>query len=716
MPYVEGESLRDRLRRERRIPLAESVRIIREIAGALGHAHEHGVVHRDIKPENILFEAGHAIVSDFGVARAVTVSGDETITATGIVVGTPAYMSPEQAIGDRDIDSRTDVYSLGCVAFEMLSGERPFAAASAQAVLARKMLEAPTDLRDVVHDIPEPVAQVVATAMAKDAVDRYASATDFATALQEAASRSRAARPAITTTRRGPARRYLAVGAAAVALLAAGVLAPRWLREAPITSLAVLPFSSAGVDSLQQYVVDGIQDEIIGELGRVTALRRVISRTSVMQYRNTTKTIPQIASELGVDAVVEAGLYRVARDSVRIQLRLVRAAPAERQVWTQTYDTEVSNLRALHREVTSGLVDELRTALTGTDKARGAAAQIPRVESATNPAAYDAYLQGKYWLNKRTAEGMARAEAEFRRAIGLDPTFADAHAALASALALVNDWHYKAFDPIAVSREAIAEANRALELDSLSGEALAARGRVLSAAHAPEAVVRRDFERAIRAVPHHANAHGWYAMELAWRGRAEESRAQNDTSIGLDPTSPGRHLGFGISSVNIGDFEVGLREGQRVRQLEPTIILGQHVEGVALLGLGRANECASMTLARYPGIRAMCLHAAGREAEARRLADSTAANATQAVRRGGPFSQILLGDNLAFYYAFIGDVDLALHWTKVAGTLTTATPTSLFYRSPAFDPVRNDSRFVTGIEKINAETWRRVNTPPLKLN
>ena len=714
MPYVEGESLRERLTREGRVSLPDTVRIVGEVADGLTHAHARGILHRDIKPENILFEAGHAIVTDFGVARALTAAGDETVTQTGVAVGTPAYMSPEQAVGDKQLDARCDVYSLGCVAFEMLSGERPFGTASAHAVLARKMLGTPASLRDVAPDVPEAVEHVVTRALAPDPVGRYASATEFAVALQEAASGLTVRTPA-PTPRRRPVRIFLAVAAATVVVLAAAFLAPRWMREPPIRSLAVLPFSSAGADSLQQYVVDGIQDEIIGELGKITALRRVISRTSVMRYRNTTRSIPEIARDLHVDGVVEAALYRLG-DSVRIQLRLVRAVPDERQVWSHTYDTDARNLRTLHAEVARGIVDELRVALTPQEQGRLATANRSAQNSTTNREAYDAFLLGKYSLNKRTADGIANAESQLRHAIALDPNFAAAHAALASALALVNDWHYKPIDPIAVSREAIVEANRALALDSLSGDAWAARGRVLSAAHAPEELVRRDFERAIRAVPHHANAHGWYAMELARRGHRAESRAQNDTSIALDPTAPGRHNGFAISAENIGDFEVALAESRRVTQLEPSLNTARYLEGIALLALNRIPECLSVPLDRYPSVRAICLHAQGQVDEARRLIDSVVVRTNQAIKRGSPFADILIGDNLALYYAYAADADEALRWTRFAGTLTTATPTSLVYGSPIFDRIRHDPRFVAGIQEINDDIWRRINTPPLKLD
>jgi len=713
MPYVDGETLRHRLARERRLPLDEAVKVVREVADALGHAHARGVVHRDIKPANILFESGHAIVSDFGVARAVTVAGDESITMAGVVVGTPAYMSPEQSVGDHDVDARSDVYSLGCVAYEMLTGEQPFAAPSAQAVLARKMIEAPTGLRSVVRDLPESVERVVSMSMARLPSDRYATASEFSRALEEAAGQPNAKGAPIRLQR--VSRRKLAIGAlAATLVIGAVVLSSNWLKPAAVRSLAVLPFTSPASDSTQPYFIEGMHDEIIGELGKITALR-VISRTSVMQYRGTTKTIPEIARELGVDAVVEGALYR-SSNSVRIQLRLIRAVPEERQIWSHTYDTDMRNLLALHDDVARGIVDQLRVALTSQEERRLTRPRDGVLDStAPPPAAYDQYLQGRYWLNRRTAEGMERAEAAFRQAIALDQNFAAAHAALASTLALAVDWHYRRIDPFAVSRAAIEEANEALSLDSSSADALAARGRALSATHAPENLVRRDFERAIAIAPQHANAHGWYAMELAWRGRYAESRAENDTAIALDPLAPGRHMGFAISAINAGDLDVALREARRVVLLESALSAPRMIEGLALLLLGRPQECLAVPLERFVSTRAMCLHSVGRSTKARRLADSVGAHVSAAMRRGGLYADMLQADNLALYYAWIGDVEATLHWMRQAAEISPASAPSLYINTKAFDSVRRDPRFADGLAKLNESIWRRVNTPPLRL-
>ena len=712
MPYVEGDSLRDRLRRDGRLPLDEAVRIVHEIADALHHAHAHGVVHRDIKPENILFESGHAIVTDFGVARAVTAgqNGNESVTTTGVVVGTPAYMSPEQAIGDRDLDARCDVYSLGCVAFEMLTGERPFAAPTAQAVLARKLGGERLSLRSVVREIPADVERVVLKAMARATQDRYASVKEFSADLQRAASGR------LTTGRwRWPVPIVSVMAMALlVAMIAVAIAVWRGRRATPsmaaVTSLAVLPFTSAA-GSPPPHVIEGMHDEIIGELGRLPL--RVISRTSVMRFRGSSKTIPEIARELHVDAVIEGTFYWTT-DSVRIQVRLVRAVPEERQLWSRPYDTDARHLMTLHSSVARGIVEQLRLALTSGDSADVAAGEsATAVATTSNPEAYDLYLQGRYWLNRRTAEGLAKSQSALRQSIALDDSFAPAHALLAQALAMAVDWHYEQVDPIAMSRLAIDEANRALALDSTNADALAARGRVLSAVHAPAEVTRADFERALRLAPQHANARGWFALELAWRGRGNESRTQHMRSVELDPVAPGRRMGFAISALNFGDPAVALREARRAIQMEPTLLPPRAAEALALLLLDRPAECAELNLDPYVAIRALCFHTLGRRDDAKRLIDSLTARVNAATRRGGPFSDVVLGANLALYFAWTGDVDATLTWLRRAATITTAAAPFLYINSKIFDPVRTDPKFQAGLEQLKKETWQKVNTPPV---
>ena len=275
MPYVEGESLRDRLSREKRLPLEDALRIAREVAGALAYAHSRGIIHRDIKPENILLAGGHARVADFGIARAVTAAGGEALTETGVAIGTLAYMSPEQAGGESDVDGRSDVYALGCVLYEMLAGRAPFSGTTAMEIIARHAIDPLPSLAAARPGVPAAVERAITTALAKSPADRFASADRFAEALSrtETDGGSAATFVAPAAKRKGPAWRWgsLAVGAVGLAALLVTVL-PR--RDAaappesgfPRTAIAVLPFQDLSGDREHAYFAGGLHDELLTQL------------------------------------------------------------------------------------------------------------------------------------------------------------------------------------------------------------------------------------------------------------------------------------------------------------------------------------------------------------------------------------------------------------------------------------------------------------------
>jgi predicted Ser/Thr protein kinase len=313
MPFIDGESLRDRLRREHRLPLEEALRITQEATQALEYAHKHGVVHRDIKPENLLLtKDGNTLVADFGIARAL--GGDEHLTQTGSSMGTPAYMSPEQANGEQALDARTDLYSLACVLYEMLAGEPPFTGSTAAAIVAKWFTEPIPSVRAIRPDVPEGVDLSIRRALAQSASDRFATTAEFVRALQGAPSGfPPVAAPVAMPSPAAPRRRRAAPVAAAglwLGVLIAGSLFA-WRRTHAGASegtgpkvLAVLPFENLG-DSADAYFTDGVTEAVRGKLARVAGLE-VIARGSSNQYRHTTKAPQEIARELGADYLLTA--------------------------------------------------------------------------------------------------------------------------------------------------------------------------------------------------------------------------------------------------------------------------------------------------------------------------------------------------------------------------------------------------------------------------
>src|SRR2546426_1084418 len=313
MPYVAGESLRGRLVREPQLPVEEALIIAREVADALEYAHQHGVVHRDIKPENILLSAGHAVVADFGIARAIQAAGDQTVTQTGILLGTPAYMSPEQAAGDSELDGRSDIYSLGCVLYEMWAGAPPFTAATAQAVIAMRFTHSPSEVSSVRAGVPVWGSRAVARALALDRTERYATAAQFAAAL-------------IAPEPGSPAQ-----------------------REAPTEkSIAVLPFTNMSSDPEIEYFGDGIAEEVTNALAQLPGLR-VVGRSSAFSFKGKHEDLRVIGDKLAVGTVLE-GSVRKAGAQLRITAQLVNVADGY-HLWSERFDREPEDVFAIQEEI-----------------------------------------------------------------------------------------------------------------------------------------------------------------------------------------------------------------------------------------------------------------------------------------------------------------------------------------------------------------------------
>ncbi len=425
MPFVEGESLRERLHREGQLPLDDALRITREVADALGYAHSLGIVHRDIKPENIMFEAGHAVVTDFGIARAVTEAGTERLTETGLAVGTPAYMSPEQASGEHEIDSRADIYALGCVMYEMLGGEPPFTGPSVQAVLARKSVDTVPSLRALRETVSDSLEGAVYKALARTPADRFRTAQQLVDALEA---------PGEPPSPRPIAGR-LAVAAATVMVIAAfGYFGIAWLQrgsacdpESGAPRVVVLPFEILGPVE-DAYLAAGITDEITSKLAKLSGLR-VIARTSAVQYEGTGKTVAQIGDELDAAYALE-GTVRwdksgSADGRVRVLPQLIRTCD-ETHVWAEPYEAVMADIFGLQAAIAEHVATALSVTLLEPERAAVAARPTENIE------AYDAYLRGN---QVPTGVGVVptdrrRAIAMYERAVDLDPEFAEAHARL----------------------------------------------------------------------------------------------------------------------------------------------------------------------------------------------------------------------------------------------------------------------------------------------
>src|SRR5688500_15722610 len=357
MPYVEGESLRERLDRERQLSVDEAVHHGRAIASALDYAHRQGIVHRDIKQENVMLYEGEAMVMDFGIAKAVSAAGSETLTQTGMMIGTPAYVSPEQAAGETNLDGKSDQYSLACMLYEMLTGERPFAGATPQATMAKRFTEMPRPVRDVRSGGTESVEKAVTKAMSTDASGRYSTAAQFAQALASGSMVT----PTDTAT-----LPHAAISAA--------------------KSVAVLPFTNMSADPENEYFTDGMAEEIINALTKIQSLR-VISRTSSFVFKGKSEDIGEIGRKLKVSTVLE-GSVRKMGNRLRIAAQLVNVADGS-NLWSEKYDREIEDVFAIQDDISAAIVKALRVILTEGEKQQIAKARTEKVE------AYDFYLRDR---------------------------------------------------------------------------------------------------------------------------------------------------------------------------------------------------------------------------------------------------------------------------------------------------------------------------------
>jgi serine/threonine protein kinase/Flp pilus assembly protein TadD len=427
MPFVDGESLRERLVREQRLPIDEALRISREVADGLAYAHGLGIVHRDIKPENILLANQHAVIADFGVAHAVQAAGRPRITQGGTAVGTPEYMSPEQALGEEP-NAGGDVYALACVLYEMLAGAPPFAGPNAMAVLAKKAIEPVPDLRAVRPEVPRGLGRVLANALANAPAERYASAEEFLAALEPA-----------------------------------NLEAP----APPALSIAVLPFKDLGGTDQSGYLGEGLADEIITALARIRALR-VASRTSSFSFRDTRQDIRQIGTQLGVASVLEGSVQR-AGDRLRITAQLIDVASGYHR-WTARYDRAMADVFAIQDEIAHSIVRALQVVLSEHERRVVFKAPVCDIQ------AYEYYLQGRQYFHQAREQSLRFAQQMFSKAVEIDPRFALAWAGLAETCALYHLYYPRSDSNLTLADEA---SQKALQLDPQLAEAHAARGFVL---------------------------------------------------------------------------------------------------------------------------------------------------------------------------------------------------------------------------------------------
>ena len=702
MPVVRGESLRERLTREKVLPVDETVRIIGQVAGALDFAHRQGIIHRDIKPENILLQDGEALLSDFGIALAVTEAGGGRLTGTGLSIGTLQYMSPEQATGERDLDARSDVYALGAVAYEMLAGEPPLSGPNPRAMVAKLMTERPTSLRVVRDVVPPSVDAAVIRALAKAPTDRFPSARQFADALTQPAAPTRASSEAKTPVVTARTRRLLPIGLA-VLVVASGFLIARsglFRRsgaagagpDAPVVirSIAVLPLDNYSGDPAQDYFAEGMTDELTAALATISQLR-VTSRGSAMQFQGKNRpATPEIARTLDVDAVVEGSVVR-SGDKVRITAQLIDAR-ADRHLWAKSFERSSSDVLALQAELASAIAGEINVRLTPGEESRLATA--PSV----NPEAHDAYLKGRYFFNRPSDENLQKAIAQFEEAVRLSPTFAPAYSGLSDAYlwAGYNEGFMTASE---AKPKARAAAERAVQLDSTSAEAYTSLATFKLFYDFDWEGAEREFRRAIALNPNYAFAHDQFAMALAFTGRFEESIVQSRRAAELDPLSPQVLVDATMAPMFQKNFAAAKQLARKAAELDPTYFFPPMNEAWADLEAGKAREAIPLlvkakAMGAPPFVTAYLAYAYGAAGD--RAGAMAELEELKKMSRGGE----VLPFNLALVYLGLGDHDRALDHLERA-LAADSQMLAWLGRDAIFDPLRAEPRFQALLAKLN---------------
>jgi serine/threonine protein kinase/tetratricopeptide (TPR) repeat protein len=541
MPYVPGESLRARIIRERQLPIDDVVQVAREVASALGYAHSHDVVHRDIKPENILFLGGHAVVVDFGIGRAIGMAEEEHITQPGLTIGTPGYMSPEQARGEGGVDGRSDIYSLGCVLYEMLTGHRPDPP-SVRGKRDSDHLASPRTLREAV---PDWLDQVVMRSLARLPADRFPTATQLAATLA----------PSPTALHRVSASGPHGGGGPA--------------------SIVVLPFTNMSPDSDAEYFSDGITEEIINALTRVASLR-VASRTSAFAFKGKSQDVRAIGEQMNARAVLE-GSVRKSGNRLRITAQLVNTSDGY-HMWGERYDREMSDVFAIQDEISRAIVSTLTLKLGGESDA-------PLVRPQTdNMEAYSLYLKGRYYWNKRYEVGLHRGLEFFQAAIALDPEYALAHAGVADSFSVLG--FYGFLPPVAAFSRARPEADRVMALDPALAEAYSSRGMITFWHDWDWGQSEEAFRSALRIKPHQAESHIFLSQIYTMLAKFDAAIAEAERAQVLDPMSPLVNAMAGFPYHVAGRNREAIEECRKALEIDPGFPVALWILALAAIEVG----------------------------------------------------------------------------------------------------------------------------------
>ena len=715
MPYESELSLRDRLARDGPLPVDDAITMLCDICDALAHAHSHGIVHRDVKPDNVLIAGRHAMVTDFGVAKAMSEStrNSEALTTLGIMLGTPAYMAPEQISADPQVDHRADIYAVGALAYELLTGRPPFGG-DTQAVLSAHLTQVPPPLAVMRADVPDALSDCVMKCLAKQRADRWQSAEELRHCLEGSlTSAGRTGRETAHVAGTGTSSRVLGLPRRTAALLAAGVLAlvlgAGWMlrgdRREPVAparapapvaatarlpAIAVLPFENLGPAD-QEYFAVGMTDEIASRLSAVSGLGVIASRAT-RRYAGTRRSMREVGRELGFDYALVGNVRWSGPGSrrVRITLELLRAED-ERQLWSTTYDRVIDDVFDVQSDIAGQVVDKLGLTLGEGERRRLVA------RPATNHEAYTLYLKGRYYWNKRTERDVQTALGYFQQATDVDPGYSVAWVGIADTW-ISHGWYSRR-----APRETFPQAKhavlRALQFDSTLAEAHASLAHIHLEYDHEWAAAEREYRRAIELNPAYPVAHHWYGGYLSAMGRHDEAMQQAQMARSLDPLSPIIQTWVGLRHYFAGRHEPAIAEFRKALELDRNFAPAHWHLGMAYERTGKYTEGvaeAERALALDQGSLLYLASVAHAYAKAGRVRD---ARATLARLEEASRTRHVSAYHLATIHIALGDTTAALDWLERAAA-ERAPWMGYVAVDPRVDPLRAHPRYRSLLAKL----------------
>ena len=688
MEYIEGPSLKDIIA-SGPLKMEEAQRIAMQVAEGLHEAHQKQIVHRDVKPANIMITArGRVKIMDFGMAKS---PGLAKLTREGTTLGTASYMSPEQGHGE-PVDSRSDIWSLGVILHEMVTGKLPFKGDYEQAVLYSILHEDPEPMTALRTGVPLELERIANKAMTKNPDARYQHADELLADLRSLTAETGSTERAKGSEKKGFTKGRLGLIFGAIVIIASAfVLARIYLfpdKSQVIDSIAVLPLDNLSGDPDQEYFADGMTEALIADLAKLGTLK-VISRTSVMRYKDTNKSLPEIARELDVDAILEGSVMKVG-DRVRITAQLIEAV-SDRHLWAESYEREMRDVLALQSDVARAIAREIDIKLAPNESVGSTDARQ------VDPDAYEAYLKGRYHWNKRTEQDISKGIKYFEEAIRIDPDYAQAYAAIAEAFAILSDWGY--YPPREADKKVREFAQRALSIDNESAAAYSALGLASYDIDYNWEVAEEYYKKAILLNPNYATAHQWYSHLLSTSKRHDEAIEEAKRALQLDPLSLVINQSLGIAYYFARRYDEAIEQCRRTMELDENFLSIYQFMYLCYLEKGmipEAVEAFRQMLSLHEQTKVsveefdQAYKTSGYEGCVEWMIENMEKWVLKTYNR--PFIY-------AMAYAKIGEKDKAFEWLEKAYQVRSRFVTAIGVE-PAFDSLRSDPRFDEMLKKV----------------